>query len=101
MKAIWFFLCLALSSVALAATEKFEVTPGDSVSWILRSQGYGQTYAEIRPFIDEVVRSNPQAFRNGDPNDLIAGSLLVLPENPNRPVPEPEPEPVPEPNPNR
>ncbi len=99
MKAIWFLLCLVLSTAALADTRQFEVTDGDSLSWILRSQNYGQNYAEVLPFIDEILQTNPHAFRNGDPNQLIPGSLIVLPENPNQPEPEPEPEPQPEPEP--
>ncbi len=89
MKAIWFLLCLVSSTTALADTRQFEVTDGDSLSWILRSQNYGQNYAEVLPFIDEILQSNPHAFRNGDPNQLIPGSLIVLPENPNQPEPEP------------
>jgi len=109
MKYLLALLSLVISISVAAEQKQFQTTPGDSLSYILRSQNYGQTYADIKPYIAEVIRLNPQAFKDGNPNYLIPGVVLTLPLNPNaaEPVPEPapeivatpEPEPAPEPEP--
>jgi hypothetical protein len=109
MKYILALLSLVISISVAAEQKQFQTAPGDSLSYILRSQNYGQTYADIKPYIAEAVRLNPQAFRDGNPNYLIPGVVLTLPLNPNaaEPAPEPapeivatpEPEPAPEPEP--
>jgi hypothetical protein len=84
-----------VSSISVAAEQQqFQTTPGDSLSYILRSQNYGETYADIYPYIAEVLRLNPHAFRDGNPNFIVPDVMLTLPVNPNavEPVPEPEPE---------
>ncbi len=97
MKYILALLSLVISISAAAEQKQFQTTPGDSLSYILRSQDYGQTYADIKPYLDEVIRLNPHAFRDGNPNDLLPGVVLTLPVNPNVVEPVPEPEPVAEP----
>lgn len=82
-----------VSSISVAAEQQqFQTTPGDSLSYILRSQNYGETYADIYPYIAEVLRLNPHAFRDGNPNFIVPDVTLTLPVNPNavEPVPEPE-----------
>lgn len=103
MKYILALLSLVITISVAAEQKQFQTAPGDSLSYILRSQNYGQTYADIKPYIAEVVRLNPQAFRDGNPNYLIPGVVLTLPLNPKaaEPAPEPAPEIVatPEPEP--
>jgi len=98
MKYILVLLSLVTSICVAAEQQQFQTSPGDSLSYILRSQNYGQTYAEIRPYIDEVIRLNPDAFRDGNPDYLQPGVVLTMPVNPNaaEPIPESEPETKPE-----
>ena len=93
MKYILVLLSLVTSICVAAEQKQFQTSPGDSLSYILRSQNYGQTYAEIRPYIDEVIRLNPDAFRDGNPDFLQQGVVLTMPVNPNaaEPIPESEP----------
>lgn len=53
------------------------VAPGETLTAILR-RAYGPS-ADLRALVAETVRLNPQAFRGGDPNRLLAGQRLVLP----------------------
>jgi len=99
MKYILVLLSLVTSICVAAEQKQFQTSPGDSLSYILRSQNYGQTYAEIRPYIEKVIRLNPEAFRDGNPDFLQPGVVLTMPVNPNVAEPTPEPEPVPEPQP--
>jgi len=96
MKYILVLLSLVASICVAAEQKQFQTSPGDNLSYILRSQNYGQTYVEIRPYIDEVIRLNPEAFRDGNPDFLQPGVVLTMPVNPNAAEPTPEPEPVPE-----
>ena len=100
MKYILVLLSLVTSICVAAEQKQFQTSAGDSLSYILRSQNYGQTYAEIKPYIDEVIRLNPDAFRDGNPDYLQPGVVLTMPVNPNAaaPIPESEPETKPEPD---
>lgn len=53
------------------------VAPGETLTTILR-RAYGPA-ADLRALAAETVRLNPQAFRGGDPDRLLAGQRLVLP----------------------
>ena len=97
MKYIPALLSLVIGISLAAEQRQFQTTPGDSLSYILRSQNYGQTYAEIRPYIEEVIRLNPEAFRDGNPDYLQPGVVLTMPDNPNASAPVPAPETIPEP----
>ena len=94
---------MLLFSAALSAETRYEVQQGDTLANILRQQGYGETYAELLPFIEQIVTTNTDVLSNSNADLLYPGSILVLPENPNavepEPAPEPEPEPIPEPEP--
>jgi len=108
MKYILALLSLVISVGYAAEQKQFQTTAGDSLSYILRSQNYGQTYADIKPYFAEVIKLNPHAFKDGNPNELIPGAVLTLPVNPNAietapdsateiaatPEPEPEAEPA-------
>jgi len=83
------------ASFANAELEQYEIKPGDTLVQILKEKDYGSTYLELLPFVEQVLQLNPAAFLGGDVDSIIPGSLLDLPENPNKPEPEPELVPVP------
>ena len=111
MKYTLVLLSLVISVGYAAEQKQYQTTAGDSLSNILRSQNYGQTYADIKPYFAEVIKLNPHAFKDGNPNQMIPGAVLTLPANPNAietapdsapelvatPEPEPAAEPEPEP----
>ncbi|MDH3537812.1 MAG: FecR family protein, partial [Gammaproteobacteria bacterium] len=98
MKRLALLLLLATyPGLGSSATSLYVVKEDDTVTSILRSQGFGEAYAELLPFIEQIVALNPDSFRNGNANFILPGSTLTLPENPNTPQPEPEPPPDPEP----
>ena len=86
-------LALTISSQVQAGTQLYVVKENDTLTGILRALNYGKTYAELKPFINEIVQTNPGIFANGNPNYVIPGSTITLPDNPNLPVPTPIPEP--------
>lgn len=92
-------LCLIISLSAFAGNEPYVIKPKDSLAQVLRSLGYGDSYRELLPFIDQIVELNPQVFSNGNPNFLESGTTILLPENPNVQAPEPVslPKPIPAP----
>ena len=97
-----FFLVVALtiSGHVQANTQLYVVKENDTLTGILRALNYGETYAELKPFINEIVQTNPGIFANGNPNFVIPVSLTItLPNNPNLPAPTSiaEPEPIVEP----
>ena len=89
-------LALAIGGPVQASTQLYVVKQQDTLTGILRVLNYGETYAELVPFIDEIVQTNPGIFANGDPNFVIPGSTITLPDNPNlaEPASIPEPEPI-------
>ncbi len=100
--AVFILILSSSSSTSVwAELKQYQIQPADSLTQILRSHNFGQSYSELLPFIDQVIQLNPQAFKNGDPNFIIPEVVLTLPKNPNdpEPVPQPEPEPVQEPEP--
>lgn len=108
MKKIITLLFLALvSNLLIAAEPAYQVQKDDTLASILRAQNYGDSYSELLPFIQAIGELNPDSFPSGDLNRLFPGSVLIMPDNPNKPLPEPEPvivatpepEPVPEPEP--
>lgn len=92
-------LVLVVIGQVLADSRLYLVKEGETLADILRAKNYGRTYAELLPFIDEIVQTNPAVFANGNANFVIPGSTIALPRNPNQPEPEPvvEPEPIAEP----
>jgi len=102
---------LLLTFNVFANAESYQVVEGDRLAEILRIKEYGDAYRDLIPFIEETVRLNPDAFKDGNANHIIPGTTLLLPENPNKItveevvvvepepeiLPEPEPEPIPEP----
>ena len=102
MKHIFFLVvALTISGHVQANTQLYVVKENDTLTGILRALNYGETYTELVPFIDEIVQTNPGIFANGNPNFVIPGSTITLPDNPNLPEPTliPEPEPIAEPEP--
>ena len=53
------------------------VVSGETLYSILRRH-FG-THANLVPLSQEVVRSNPHAFRDGDMGRMLAGKVLTLP----------------------
>jgi hypothetical protein len=94
-------VALTIGGHVQANTQLYVVKEKDTLSGILRALNYGETYAELVPFIDEIVQTNPGIFANGNSNFVIPGSTITLPDNPNLPEPTsiPEPEPIAEPGP--
>jgi len=94
-------LALTIGGPVQASTQSYVVKEQDTLTGILRALNYGDTYAELVPFIDEIVKTNPGIFTDGDPNYVIPGSTITLPDNPNlvEPASIPEPEPIEEPGP--
>jgi hypothetical protein len=113
MRTFTFLLLGMFASFAYSELEQYEIKPGDTLVQILKDKDYGSTYLELLPFVDQVLQLNPAAFSGDNVDSIIPGSLLDLPENPNKPKPEPKlvpvpvpvpvveavPEPVPEPEP--
>ena len=99
MRTFTFLLLGMFASFAYAELEQYEIKPGDTLVQILKDKDYGSTYLELLPFVEQVLELNPAAFSGGDVDSIIPGSLLDLPENPNKPEPEPELVPVPLPEP--
>ena len=99
MRTFTFLLLGMFASFAYAELEQYEIKPGDTLVQILKDKDYGSTYLELLPFVEQVLQLNPAAFSGGDVDNIIPGSLLDLPENPNKPEPEPELVPVPLPEP--
>lgn len=100
--------CLALGQAALAQSAgeerpaTIEVRPGDSLYKLVRA--YFPDHSSAWTLImHDIVRLNPEAFRNGDPASLRVGATLKLPDisapepRAPMPVPAPEPDPLPEP----
>ncbi len=94
-------LALTIAGPVQASTQSYVVKEQDTLTGILRALNYGETYAELVPFIDEIVKTNPGIFTGGDPNYVIPGSTITLPVNPNlvEPASISEPEPIEEPGP--
>jgi len=102
-------VALTINGHVQANTQLYVVKEKDTLTSILRALNYGETYAELVPFIDEIVQTNPGIFANGNPNFVIPGSTITLPDNPNlleptsipvsEPIVEPEPEPITKPMP--
>ena len=93
------FLLALASNLLLAAELPYEVQKDDTLASILRAQNYGESYRELLPFIQAIGELNPDSFASGNLNRVFPGSILIMPDNPNKPEPEPEPVIVAEPEP--
>ena len=60
-------------------SSSYTVLPGDTLSRIVASI-YGKSINQSRLF-GEIVANNPNSFVNGDPNRLLSGSTLNLPNS--------------------
>ena len=54
------------------------IAPGENLLGILRQYRYGST--GLQTVIEKVVQDNPRAFLRGDPDRMVAGQTLILPE---------------------
>ena len=54
------------------------IAPGENLLGILRQYRYGST--GLQTVIEKVVKDNPRAFMRGDPDRMVAGKTLILPE---------------------
>lgn len=97
MKKIYFLLICLMSANANAELDTYEIQKDDTLANILRSQDYGTTYQQILPFLNEIIQLNPTVFSSQTTNRIFPGTVINLPENPNKPKPEPIPEPEPQP----
>jgi FimV-like protein len=67
----------AAPSLPIEQGSTYVVQPGDSLSRIAqRLQG---RVIALQPAMSAIYNANPEAFENGDPNRLHAGSVLVVP----------------------
>jgi len=98
---LFLLVVLTISGHVQANTQLYVVKENDTITGILRALNYGETYAELKPFINEIVQTNPGTFANGNPDFVIPGSTITLPVNPNllEPTSIPVPEPIAEPGP--
>ena len=62
-----------------SGSSNYIVLPGDTLGRIVYSF-YGKSVNQTRLF-DEIVANNPNSFVNGDPNRLLSGSTLYLPNS--------------------
>ena len=76
--------CLTMHFNLNADSNQYQIRDGDTLSQILESKGYASRYPELLPFINATIAMNPQAFVDKNPNRLILGSILILPNNPNK-----------------
>ena len=60
-------------------SSSYTVLPGDTLGRIVASI-YGKSINQNRLF-GEIVANNPNSFVNGDPNRLLSGSTLNLPNS--------------------
>lgn len=97
MKNVFLLLLCLISANASANLDTYEIQQGDTLANILKAQDYGTTYQQILPFLNEIVQLNPTVFSSQTANRIFPGTVINLPENPNKPKPKPIPEPVPEP----
>lgn len=74
----WILLHTAESPEAPAPTQHHVIAPGESLFGILRQLHGGR--AGLQSLIQRVVQDNPHAFQRGDPNRMIAGQTLILPD---------------------
>jgi Tfp pilus assembly protein FimV len=88
-------LCLVLSAQAIAESKRVHVYPMTQDYWDVQP---GETMGDIavtllpessqhrQSLINEIVRLNPDAFINGDPDRLLTNQRLWLPNTITRPV---------------
>lgn len=74
----WILLYSADSPDASMLDQRHVIAPGESLSGILRQYYDGR--AGLRSLLQRVVQDNPHAFQRGDPNRMIAGKTLILPQ---------------------
>ncbi len=90
LKKISTILLILTSTQAIAAD--YIVQPGDSAIKIIIEQGFSGNSQELLYEVKSIVSTNPHAFRKNNPNRLIPGSRLMLPDY----LPTPEVEPAPQ-----
>ncbi|WP_375256378.1 FimV family protein [Yoonia sp.] len=74
----WVLLCMADCSDTAASGNHHIIAPGENLLGILRQYRYGST--GLQTVIEKVVHDNPRAFLRGDPDRMVAGQTLILPE---------------------
>lgn len=74
----WVLLCMADCSETVASGQHHTIAPGENLLGVLRQYRYGS--AGLQSVIAQVVQDNPRAFLRGDPDRMVAGQTLILPE---------------------
>lgn len=69
---------MCLSGIVFAADNAWEIQPGNSLSKIV-AEKYPD-YGNHQVIMQEILKRNPQAFRNENINSLIVGKTLQLPD---------------------
>ncbi|SDZ93661.1 FimV C-terminal domain-containing protein [Thiothrix caldifontis] len=69
---------MCLSGAVLAADKVWEIQPGNSLGKIIAE--HYPDYGSRQAIMQEVLKRNPQAFRNQNVNSLIVGETLQLPD---------------------
>ena len=67
----------AVDSTPIAATGRYQVQPGDTLSKI--AQRVQNRTIKLWPAVDLIFQMNPDAFIDSDPNKLKAGAWLTIP----------------------
>jgi len=83
----WIFALVFFSLQVFA--DEYIIKKGDSVRKILLTHGFKGNEKEMHFEVQKVVKQNVNAFKNGDPNTIYPGTVLIL----NNYIPELEPEP--------
>jgi Tfp pilus assembly protein FimV len=74
----WVLLCIADCLEAAVSGRHHVIAPGENLLAILRQYRYGAT--GLQSVVAQVVQDNPRAFLRGDPDRMLAGQTLILPD---------------------
>lgn len=71
-------LCTTDCFGTVAPSQHHIIAPGENLLSILRQYRYGST--DLQSVVAQVVQDNPRAFLRGDPDRMLAGQTLILPD---------------------
>jgi len=71
-------LCTTDCAGTGAPSRHYTIAPGENLLGILRQYRYRAT--GLQSVVAQVVQDNPRAFLGGDPNRMVAGQTLILPD---------------------
>ena len=71
-------IIVALISTASSATT-YQVQKGDSLIKVLRERGYGKSFLELYPFLEEIKKSNGPRFESHSIDLIYPNEKIILP----------------------